>query len=38
MSEISKEQYVRKNRLAICTILRDLKKNNTAIMVIHTHG
>ncbi|AJI96222.1 flagellar brake protein YcgR [Yersinia ruckeri] len=38
MSEISKEQYVRKNRLAICTILRDLKKNNTAIMVIHAHG
>ncbi|ANI29504.1 flagellar brake protein [Yersinia entomophaga] len=38
MSEISKEQYVKKNRLAICAILRDLKKNNTAIMVTHSRG
>ncbi len=38
MSETSKEQFVKKNKLAICAILRDLQKNNTAVMVTHARG
>lgn len=38
MSETSKENFVKTNKLAICAILRDLKKNDTAVMVIHARG
>ncbi|CNH13564.1 flagellar brake protein [Yersinia pekkanenii] len=38
MSEKSKENFVRTNKLAICALLRDLKKNDTAVMVIHARG
>ncbi|CNI27398.1 MULTISPECIES: flagellar brake protein [Yersinia] len=38
MSEASKENFVKTNKLAICAILRDLKKNDTAVMVIHARG
>ena len=38
VSETSKEQFVKKNKLAICAILRDLQKNDTAVMVTHARG
>lgn len=38
MSETSKENFVKTNKLAICAILRDLKKNDTAVMVTHARG
>jgi c-di-GMP-binding flagellar brake protein YcgR len=38
VSETSKENFVKTNKLAICAILRDLKKNDTAVMVIHARG
>ncbi|CNL40405.1 flagellar brake protein [Yersinia aldovae] len=38
MSETSKENFVKTNKLAICAILRDLKKNDTAVMVVHARG
>lgn len=38
MSDTSKAQFVKKNKLAICAILRDLKKNDTAVMVTHARG
>lgn len=38
MSETSKENFVKTNKLAICAILRDLKKNDTAVMIVHARG
>ncbi|AJJ11397.1 flagellar brake protein YcgR [Yersinia rohdei] len=38
MSEASKEHFIKTNKLAICAILRDLKKNDTAVMMIHARG
>ncbi|MEH0832557.1 flagellar brake protein [Pectobacterium cacticida] len=33
-----KEQYVKRNKLAICATLRELKKNDTSLMVHHSRG
>lgn len=38
VSETSKENFVKTNKLAICAILRDLQKNDTAVMVTHARG
>lgn len=38
MNEASKEQFVRRNKLGILAVLRDLKKNNTLVMVSHGRG
>ncbi|AHM72565.1 flagellar brake protein [Yersinia hibernica] len=38
MSEASKENFLKTNKLAICAILRDLRKNDTAVMVMHARG
>ncbi|MFC3395846.1 flagellar brake protein [Brenneria rubrifaciens] len=32
------EQFVKRNKLAICATLRELKKNDTAVMINHSHG
>ncbi|MBG6241421.1 MAG: flagellar brake protein [Candidatus Symbiopectobacterium sp. Dall1.0] len=34
----SKEQFVKRNKLAICATLRDLQKNDITVMVNHTRG
>ncbi|NKI74872.1 flagellar brake protein [Dickeya sp. CFBP 2040] len=33
-----KEQYARRNKMAICSTLRGLQKQDATIMVYHTHG
>ncbi|TCV09212.1 c-di-GMP-binding flagellar brake protein YcgR [Samsonia erythrinae] len=38
MTENIKEQFVKRNKLAICATLRELKKNDTALMVHHSQG
>ncbi|GAB2925830.1 flagellar brake protein [Hafnia psychrotolerans] len=38
MSEISKEQFIRRNKLGILAVLRDLKKKGTLVMVAHERG
>ncbi|EKN3765035.1 flagellar brake protein, partial [Yersinia enterocolitica] len=38
MSETSKENFVKTNKLAVCAILRDLRKNDTAVMIVHARG
>jgi c-di-GMP-binding flagellar brake protein YcgR len=38
VNEASKEQFVRRNKLGILAVLRDLKKNNTLVMVSHGRG
>ncbi|WP_244664916.1 flagellar brake protein [Candidatus Symbiopectobacterium sp. 'North America'] len=34
----SKEQFVKRNKLAICATLRDLQKNDITVMVNHARG
>lgn len=34
----TKEQFARRNKMAICATLRGLQKQNTTVMVYHTHG
>ncbi len=38
VNENLKEQFVKRNKLAICATLRELKKNDTSLMVHHSHG
>lgn len=38
MNEASKEQFVRRNKLGILAVLRDLKKNSTLVMVTYGRG
>ncbi|MFP1907263.1 flagellar brake protein [Lonsdalea quercina] len=38
MDETKKEQFLKRNKLAICATLRELQKNNTALMVNHSRG
>ncbi|WP_315707663.1 flagellar brake protein [Brenneria uluponensis] len=38
MDENLKEQFVKRNKLAICATLRELKKNDTTVMVFHSRG
>jgi len=38
VNEASKEQFVRRNKLGILAVLRDLKKNSTLVMVSHGRG
>lgn len=38
MSEVSKESFAKRNTLAILSVLRDLKKNQTLVMVSHSRG
>ncbi|QTF10742.1 flagellar brake protein [Brenneria izadpanahii] len=38
VDENLKEQFVKRNKLAICATLRDLKKNDTTLMVYHSRG
>lgn len=38
MSEVSKESFAKRNTLAILSVLRDLKKNQTLVMVSHARG
>ncbi|WP_322788414.1 flagellar regulator YcgR PilZN domain-containing protein [Lonsdalea britannica] len=38
MDETKKEQFLKRNKLAICATLRELHKNNTALMVNHSRG
>ncbi|NMP28339.1 flagellar brake protein [Rahnella sp. SAP-1] len=38
MSEKNKEQFIKRNKLGILSVLRDLKKNNTLIMINHARG
>lgn len=38
MDENLKEQFVKRNKLAICATLRELKKNDTTVMVHHSRG
>ncbi|KAA9001389.1 flagellar brake protein [Affinibrenneria salicis] len=38
VDENVKEQFVKLNKLAICATLRDLKKNDTTVMVNHSRG
>ncbi|TYL44811.1 flagellar brake protein [Dickeya sp. ws52] len=33
-----KEQYARRNKMAICATLRGLQRQDAAVMVYHTHG
>ncbi|QLK63019.1 flagellar brake protein [Enterobacteriaceae bacterium Kacie_13] len=38
MSEVPKESFAKRNTLAILSVLRDLKKNQTLVMITHTRG
>lgn len=38
VDENLKEQFVKRNKLAICATLRELKKNDTTVMVHHERG
>jgi c-di-GMP-binding flagellar brake protein YcgR len=38
VSEVSKESFAKRNTLAILSVLRDLKKNQTLVMVSHSRG
>ncbi|MBJ7220546.1 MULTISPECIES: flagellar brake protein [unclassified Brenneria] len=38
VDENLKEQFVKRNKLAICATLRELKKNDTTVMVHHSRG
>ncbi|RLM20009.1 flagellar brake protein [Brenneria alni] len=38
VDENLKEQFVKRNKLAICATLRELKKNDTTVMVYHSRG
>ncbi|WP_145957996.1 flagellar brake protein [Brenneria goodwinii] len=38
VDENLKEQFVKRNKLAICATLRDLKKNDITLMVYHSRG
>ncbi len=38
MSEVSRESFAKRNTLAILSVLRDLKKNQTLVMVSHARG
>lgn len=38
VDENVKEQFVKRNKLAICATLRDLKKNDISVMVNHARG
>ncbi|MEC5318617.1 flagellar regulator YcgR PilZN domain-containing protein [Brenneria populi subsp. brevivirga] len=38
VDENVKEQFVKRNKLAICATLRELKKNDTTVMVHHSRG
>nr|WP_283163684.1 flagellar brake protein [Brenneria tiliae] len=38
VDENLKEQFVKRNKLAICATLRELKKNDTSVMVHHSRG